>query len=65
MSGLLDDADPDAAGSPGVEEFDAGFLYGLAFAKALDEAKLALDRVQRGRVLKLAKGATATSDERG
>ena len=64
MSALLDDADPEAAGSPGVAEFDAGFLYGLAFARALDDAKLALDRVQRGRVLKLAKGSTANSDER-
>jgi hypothetical protein len=39
-----------------VAEFDAGFLYGLAFARALDEAKVALDRVQRRRVLKLVKG---------
>jgi len=39
-----------------VAEFDAGFMYGLAFAQALDEARIALDRVQRGRVLKLAKG---------
>jgi hypothetical protein len=39
-----------------VAEFDAGFLYGLAFARALDDAKIALDRIRRGRVLKLAKG---------
>jgi hypothetical protein len=56
MSGLLQHDDPEAAASPGVAEFDAGFLYGLAFARALDEARVALDRVQRGRVLKLAKG---------
>jgi hypothetical protein len=56
MSGLLQDDEPEAATSPGVAEFDAGFLYGLAFARALDEARLALDRAQRGRLLKLAKG---------
>src|SRR5262245_51413776 len=56
MSGLLQDDEPEAAASPGVAEFDAGFLYGLAFARALDEARIALDRVNRGRVLKLAKG---------
>jgi hypothetical protein len=57
MSGLLDEDDPEAAASPGVAEFDAGFLYGLAFAGALDDAKVALDRIQRGRVLKLTKGS--------
>jgi hypothetical protein len=56
ISGLLHDDEPEAAASPGVAEFDAGFLYGLAFARALDEARIALDRVHRGRVLKLAKG---------
>ncbi len=56
MSGLLSDDDPEAATSPGVAEFDAGFLYGLAFARALDDARIALDRLRRGRVLKLAKG---------
>jgi len=56
MSLVLDDDDAEAASSPGVAEFDAGFLYGLAFARALDEAKVALDRVQRRRVLKLVKG---------
>ena len=56
MSGLLEHDDPAAAASPGVAEFDAGFLYGLAFAKALDDAKIALNRVQRGRVLQLVKG---------
>lgn len=57
MSGLLDEDEPEAAASPGVAEFDAGFLYGLAFAGALDDAKMALDRVRRGRVLKLVKGS--------
>src|SRR6266516_3745344 len=56
MSGLLFEDEPEAAASSGVAEFDAGFLYGLAFARALDEARIALDRVHRGRVLKLAKG---------
>ena len=56
MSGLLDEDEPEAAASPGVAEFDAGFLYGLAFARALDDAKMALDRVRRGRVLKMVKG---------
>jgi hypothetical protein len=56
MHGLLGDDDPEAAASPGVAEFDAGFLYGLAFARALDDAKVALDRARRGRILKLAKG---------
>ncbi len=54
MSGLLDEDEPEAAASPGVAEFDAGFLYGLAFARALDDAKVALDRIRRGRVLKMA-----------
>jgi hypothetical protein len=36
-----------------VAEFDAGFVYGLAFARAIDDARVALDRVRRGRVLKL------------
>jgi hypothetical protein len=56
MSGLVGEDEPEAAASPGVAEFDAGFVYGLAFASALDDAKLALDRVRRGRVLKLVKG---------
>jgi hypothetical protein len=56
MSGLLHEDEPEAAASPGVAEFDAGFLYGLAFARALDDVKMALDRVRRGRILKLAKG---------
>lgn len=56
MSGLLNEDEPDAAASPGVAEFDAGFLYGLAFARALDDARIALDRMRRGQVLKLVKG---------
>jgi hypothetical protein len=56
MSGLLTEDEPEAATSPGVAEFDAGFLYGLAFARALDDARIALDRVRRGQVLKLVKG---------
>ena len=58
MSGLLDEDEPEAA-SPGVAEFDAGFLYGLAFARALDDARIALDRLRRGRLLKLVKGTDA------
>ena len=60
MSGLLQEDEPEAAASPGVAEFDAGFLYGLAFARALDDARMALDRLQRRRVLKLAKGNSNT-----
>jgi hypothetical protein len=56
MSGLLQDDEPEAAASPGVAEFDAGFMYGLAFARALEDARIALDRVHRGQVLRLVKG---------
>ncbi len=56
MSFLVQEDDPGTAASPGVAEFDAGFLYGLAFARALDDAKVALDRLRRGRVLRLVKG---------
>jgi hypothetical protein len=55
MSELLQDDEPEAAASPGVAEFDAGFLYGLAFARALDDAKIAIDRVRRRKVLRLTK----------
>ena len=55
MSGLLHDDDPEAVASPGVAEFDAGFLYGLAFARALDDAKMEIERLRRGKVLKLVK----------
>ena len=53
ISGLLDEEEPEAAASPGVAAFDAGFVYGLAFARALDDARVALDRVRRSRILKL------------
>jgi len=56
MTGLDRDDEPDVAAIPGVAEFDAGFLYGLAFARALDEAKVEIDRVRRRRVLRLVKG---------
>lgn len=56
MSGLLQDDEPEAAASPGVAEFDAGFMYGLAFARALEDTRIALDRLKRGRLLRLAKG---------
>jgi hypothetical protein len=55
ISGLLQHDEPEAAASPGVAEFDAGFLYGLMFSRALDDAKVAMDRVRRGRILKFAK----------
>src|SRR5262245_27777865 len=55
ISELLQVDEPEAAASPGVAEFDAGFLYGLVFAQALDDAKLAIDRVKRGRILKFSK----------
>jgi hypothetical protein len=61
MSGLLYEEDPQAAANPGVAEFDAGFMYGLAFARALEDAKLALDQVRRRRVLKLVKGRNSTA----
>jgi hypothetical protein len=63
MSGLLDEEDPDAGASPGVAEFDAGFLYGLAFASALDDAKMAIARMRRGRVLKLVKKRDDSDDD--
>jgi hypothetical protein len=56
MSGLLQDDQPEAAESSGVAEFDAGFLYGLAFAGALEDARIELDRIRRRRILKLVKG---------
>ena len=56
MSGLINLDDPQAAGSPGVAEFDAGFLYGVMFSQALEDARIAIDRVKRRRILKLAKG---------
>ena len=56
MSALLSIDDAEAAASPGVAEFDAGFLYGMAFSQALDEARIAIDRLQKRRVLRLVKG---------
>jgi len=56
MTGLTGDDEPDSAAIPGVVEFDAGFLYGLAFARALDDAKVEIDRVRRRRILRLVKG---------
>jgi hypothetical protein len=61
MSGLLEHDDPDAAASPGVAEFDAGFLYGLAYARAVDDARIALDRLHRRRVLSIVKGTASGS----
>jgi hypothetical protein len=58
MSALLQEDEPDAT-APGVAEFDAGFVYGLAFARAIEDARTALDRLQRGRILRLAKGQDA------
>jgi hypothetical protein len=49
----LRDEDPDAAAQIGVAEFDAGFRYGLMFARALEEARLEIERTRRGRVLSL------------
>jgi hypothetical protein len=53
VSGLLQEDDPEAATRPGVAEFDAGFCYGLAFARAIDDARLAIEGTRRGRLLKL------------
>jgi hypothetical protein len=63
MGGLLDEDEPEAAASPGVAEFDAGFLYGLAFASALDDAKMAIARMRRGRVLKLVRKNDDSDDD--
>ena len=65
MSGLLHDDDPEAAAAPGVAEFDAGFLYGLAFARALDDTKISLDRMRRRQVLTLVKGNAERTPETG
>jgi hypothetical protein len=65
MSGLLVEDDPEAAASPGVAEFDAGFVYGLAFARAIDDARIALDRVRRGRVLQLVRESSDSASGDG
>lgn len=56
VSLLLQEDDPEAAASVGVAEFDAGFRYGLEFARAIDDAKVDLERTRRRRVLKLIRG---------
>ena len=53
MSDLLSQDEPEASENPAVAAFDAGFVYGLAFAKALDDAKVAIDRARRGQILRL------------
>jgi len=62
MSELLADDEPESAASPGVAEFDAGFLYGLAFARALEDARIELHRLRRRQLLKLVKGRTPDLD---
>jgi hypothetical protein len=56
VSAQLYEDEPEAAARPGVAEFDAGFRYGLEFSRAIDDAKLVLERVRRGRLLKLVRG---------
>jgi len=53
IAALLEIEDPEAAARPGVAEFDAGFRYGLEFSRAIDDAKVVLERARRGRLLKL------------
>jgi hypothetical protein len=60
MGHLLEIDEPDAVGNPGVAEFDAGFMYGLAFARALEDARVAIDRVRRGRILSIARRTDTT-----
>ncbi len=55
MGELLAQDDPDAAARPGVAEFDAGFVYGLLFARAIDDVKTAVERVRRGRIIHMVK----------
>jgi hypothetical protein len=47
-SELLFEDEPGSAGKPGIAEFDAGFRYGMAFARAIDEAKLVADASAAG-----------------
>jgi hypothetical protein len=63
MGDLLLYDEPTTSTGAGVAEFDAGFAYGLAFARALDDAKVAIDRVRRGKILRLAKGRQTDRDE--
>ena len=53
MSDLLRAEDPEAAAQPGVAEFDAGFRYGLEFARAIEDARVVMERIRRSRLLKL------------
>ena len=53
VTGLLREDDPEAAEGLGIAAFDAGFRYGIEFARALDEARLVIERTRRGRMLKL------------
>jgi len=64
MSELLQVDEPEAAVSPGVAEFDAGFVYGMAFAQAIADTRTAIDRVRRGRLLRLVRdGESGVSDD--
>jgi hypothetical protein len=58
MGALLDADEPDAA-APGVAEFDAGFVYGLAFAKALEETRIEYGRLRKRHLLRIVKGRAA------
>jgi hypothetical protein len=59
--GFLQEEEPEVARRPGVAEFDAGFRYGLEFARAIEGTKVVLERIRRGRLLKLVRGAAAGS----
>ena len=53
MGALLQAEDPEAAVQPGVAEFDAGFRYGLEFARAIEDTRGMMERLRRSRLLKL------------
>lgn len=55
--GALLQADEGEAAAPGVAEFDAGFRYGLEFARAIDDTRVAFERVRRGQLLRLVRGS--------
>jgi hypothetical protein len=61
VSGLLREEEPEAAERPGVAEFDAGFRYGLEFARAIDDVRFVLERERRGRLLKLVRATDGRS----
>jgi hypothetical protein len=65
IGALLREDEPEAAASPGVAEFDAGFRYGLEFARALEEARMVLQRAQRGRLLTIAPQKRRAGDDDG